>query len=161
MDRLRAAFVAVLLVSLANGGAAVADFGGNLQTIDEAGFVEERVDADVTDVTLRDRRVAVTVRVTNPTGLDVQLVSGHFRLHNRTETRLASGAGERIDDGGETVPAGGVLTATYEIRLSPSQESQVRDALDRDAKVTMKLALRLRDSRFIVRETADTTGGDG
>lgn len=161
MDRLRAAFVAVLLVSLANGGAAIADFGTNLQTIDAAGFVEDRIVVDATDVALRDGRVAVTVRVRNPTRLDLELVSGHFRIHNGSEARLASGAGERIEDGPTAVPAGESLTATYEIRLSPGQESQVEDALERDAKVTMRLALRLRDTTFTVVETADATGTGG
>lgn len=161
MDRLRAAFVAVLLVSLANGGATVVDFAGNLRTIDAADYVTNRIDADVTGADVEDRRLTLTVRISNPTGLDVRLGGAHVRIHNESEKRIAASAGRRVDDGGNTVPAGGSLDATYEIGLSPGQRAPVRDALESDAKVTITLGLYLHDTRFTVARTSDVAVEDG
>lgn len=157
MDRLRTAFLAVLLVSLANGGATVVNFAGNLQSIDAAAYVKSHIEADVSVATVTDDRVRLAVRISNPTGLAVRLDGAHVRIHNQTDKRLASGAGRRVDDRGDTIPAGGTLTATYDIRVSPEQRGSVRAALERGARVTVRLGLNLRETRFTVVRTSTVT----
>lgn len=154
---MRTAFLAVLLVSLANGGATVANFTGNLQSIDAAAYVDNRIETDVSVSAVADRRVTLAVRISNPTGLAVRLDGAHVRIHNQTDKRLASGAGRRVDDRGDTIPAGGTLTATYDIRVSPEQRGSVRAALERGARVTVRLGLNLRETRFTVVRTSTVT----
>lgn len=154
---MRTAFLAVLLVSLANGGATVANFAGTLQSIDATAYVENRIETDVSVSTVADRRVTLAVRISNPTGLDVHLDGAHIRIHNESDKRLASGAGRRVDDPVNTIPAGGNLTATYELRLSPGQRASVRAALERGARVTVRLGFHLRETRFTVVRTSTVT----
>lgn len=155
MDRLQLAFAIIFIASVSLGGVTAADFGTKLGNIDASDVVKERVSVTVTDVTLGDEALAVTTRLENPTAKSLQLQGAQFRIHNRTNARLASGAGTRVDDGDSTLPGKGSLTVTHEIRLSDAQRTQVANALERDARLSMSYALTLGEAKVVVRAERD------
>lgn len=132
MNTLRIAFVALLAVSLLLGGVTAADFGNNLNDAEKIGFIKSQLVVEPVDVAVEDDRFVATVRIENPTGLDVELRSAKLRVHTLADQRLASGAGTRLDDNGTSLAAGESLTVTYEIRLSETQREAVAAALERD-----------------------------
>lgn len=150
MDRLQAAFVALLLVAGALGGATALDTGSTLRAVDASSLIKDQVQVDVENVDLRDERLVVTTAIENPTGLDLDIDGARFRVYNASNDRLAFGAGERLDDGGTTLGAGETVTATYAVRLSPAQRDTLATALEGEAAISINLALGLGDTSIVV-----------
>jgi len=161
MDRLRASFVVLVLAALLLGGYTAVDTGGSLRAVSAAEMIEPRISAEATGVELREEAVVVTVRMENPTGADLEHAGARFRFHDESDRRLASGAGTRLDDNGSTLPAGGSLRVTYAVRVSESQREVLADALGRDARLSMNLAVSLGDTNFVVRADAEVGGEVG
>lgn len=152
MERVNAVFLAAVLAAAGVGAAATAGYGGSLQARDASVDVVDAVEADVTSAAVRDGRLELTVTVTNPTDHDLAVTGAAVRVHNRTDRRLASGSAERLS-GGTDLPAGGSLTATYAVRVSPSNADALQAALAADAAVTIRHGVRLRSVTATVTAT--------
>lgn len=148
MDGLRAAFAALLVVSVVLGGTTVLDFGDRLGAIDTAAVVDGQVSVELVDASLREDRFVATVRFENPTGVDLRVRSAKLRIYNASEQRIASGAGTRLDDNGATLPARGSLTTTYEIRVAEERRGPLRAALRRDARLAVSVGMTVDDLDF-------------
>lgn len=162
MNRLRGAFVGLVVVSLALGGATALEFGDRLGDIDTATDVDGEIEVSVVDAAVEGDRFVVTVQVRNPTDTPVVLQNAGLRIHNDSDERIAAGPGRRLDDGPSRVPAGGAIEATFELSLSENDRRQVQSALERDALVSMNVGMRYRSTEFdVVASGMDVTGGDG
>lgn len=154
MDRLEVTFVALLVLSLALGGFTTLDRGNYYSAIDASDRVSSQISVAVTDAELREETFVVTARLENPSSTDVRITGARMRVFNRTNRRIASGAGDRLDDGGSTLPADGSQTVTYSIRVSDSQHDVLERVLELDAGVSLTVAMRLGDAEFVVRTRA-------
>lgn len=159
MDRLQVSFAALLVVSLSLGGITAFDLGDRFGEIDSIGVVKSQVAVEVADFTLHDRSLQVTVRIQNPTAMDLRVTGAQFRLFNQTNQRLASGAGSRIDSGPSVVAARDTLVLTYQVGLSERQHRRARNSLSGGASLSMNFAMRLGETSFVIRTTAPVGGG--
>lgn len=148
MSRLQAAFLGLVAVSALVGAYTVVDFGDQLRTSDDVQRIKPQVSGEAVDAEFRGERLAITIRLSNPSRFDLELVSGAFRVYNETDAKIVAGNGVRTDDGGSVVPARGSLTATFEMRVTDAQRRMVAAALERDAMGSANLALALDDRAF-------------
>lgn len=153
MDGLRVAFVGVLVVSVSLGGVTVADFGSYLGAVDTTGVIKEQVSAELVEVSLTEEGFLVTVRFENPTGVDLRVLGSNVRVHNASDQRIASGAGQRVDGEGDRLPARGSLTAVYEVGIADSGRGHLRGALRTDARISMSVGLQYDDVRFSISQS--------
>lgn len=160
MDRLRAAFLVVLVVSVSLGGLAVADFGDRLRTTSTLADVRPQVGVTATDAAVRDERVAVSFRIHNPTRFPLHVRGAKLRIHNGTERRIASSAGRRVDDNGSVVPPKGSLTVTYEIPVTDAARRNVRSALRDDAMVSVSFGMEYNGQQFSLTRADMALGGE-
>lgn len=161
MERLNAAFLAVVVVAAGVGAATAAGHGGELQARDLAAGVVGDVSVDVTNLTTSDGGLLATATVRNPTDHDLEVTGVVVRVHNRSERKLAYGNAERRA-GDTALPAGGSLTATYAVNVGPPGRPVLRAALAADdAAVTIKYSLRLRGVTTTVTATDRSPGGEG
>ncbi|PSQ15246.1 hypothetical protein BRD00_14795 [Halobacteriales archaeon QS_8_69_26] len=158
MDQLRVAFAALLILSVSIGGVTAVDFRDRLDSIGTSTIVKEQITAELVDSELREDRFVATIRLENPTQFDVIVESARFRVYNRTTPLIADGAGERLDDNGEVLPAGEALTVTYAIGFSPDQERNLREARRNEALLSATFSMRIGDVSFTVnRKGLDVT----
>ena len=164
MERTNVAFLAIVILSAALGANVGTEFGSDLQAASTALVVDDRIDTAITDATMSEEALLVTVELRNPTGYDFRLTGSHFRAFNGSEPKLAYASGQRIDDGEDVLASRGTLVVRYRIPLSPAQTDRLAAAFERgDAKLTGTHSFRLEDTEFSV--TIDpvelTPGGDG
>jgi len=155
------AFALLVAGSLIVGGAAATGRMGELQTLDAADDVRERLSVTVERAAVTDDRLVVRATIHNPPDRTVQLRGASVRLARGERLRVASGAGRRLDDNGTTLPAGGRLTARYAVSLSPDGVEETREALERGARLTVRLSLRLGDTAFEYVSEEQPVGGGG
>lgn len=167
MDWLRGAFVVLVVVSLALGGATALEFGDRLGDVDTATDVDGEIEVSVIDAGVRGDRFVVTIQVRNPTDTPVVLQNAGLRVHNDSDERIVAGPGRRLDDGRSRLSAGGAVEATYELSLSAADRRRVESALRRDARLSMNVGMRYRSTEFdVVARGLDVTdptadhGGD-
>lgn len=161
MRRVNAAFVAIVAGAVLAGGVAATGFGTELRTIDTISIVEDQVGSDVTTLRVDGGKLHVTVRLTNPTGYAIRLEGTFVRVFGDSPTQLAFGAGRRVDDGRERIPARGELTADYVVGLSPDQADRLRAAVAAGpVRITVFHALSLRGESFEVARTNVTVTGE-
>lgn len=161
MHRLNVAFVVVVLVAAAVGGATAVQFRNDLDAVSTVITVEDRVEMRVTDTTLTETGLTVTARLRNPTGYDFRVTAGLVTSHDGSGDRIVSGAGTRVDDSGDELAAKGTLTVRLSTRASPSQRRRLAEAFENGAmSVTVTVPLYYDDTRFTVTETGTVAGGD-
>lgn len=162
MNRLRVSFTALVVVSLALGGASALNFGDRLGAIDTATDVEDEIDVSVVDVSADGDRLVVTVQIRNPTEADLFVQNAGLRLHNESTERIVAGPGRRLDDGPSRLPAGGTIEATYGLTLSENDRTRATAALNRDARLSMNIGMRHRSAEFnVAAKGLDASGSDG
>lgn len=161
MRRVNLLFVAVVVGSLLSGAVAAAGFGTELRTIDTISIVEGQVGTDVESLSVADGELRVTVHLTNPTGYAIRLEGTFVRVFRDSPTQLAYGAGQRLDDGPERIPARGELTARYAVGLTPEQAERVRAAFrEGPVRLTVFHSLSLREESFEIARTNVTVTGE-
>lgn len=161
MRRVNAMFVAVVVAAVLSGAVAAADFGTELRTIDTISVVEDQVETEVTALRLTDGELRVTVRLTNPTGYSLGLEGTFVRVFQDGPSQLAYGAGRRVDDNSERIPARGELTAVYAVGLSDDQADRLREAFaSGPVRLTVFHSLALRGKSFEITRTNVTVTGE-
>lgn len=160
MRRVNVVFVALVVGAVLSGGVAAAGFGTQLRTIDTIGLVEDQVKSEITKLRVADGQLHLTIRLTNPTGFAIRLQGTFVRVFGDSPTQLAYGAGQRVDDGTERIPARGQLTAAYVVGLSPEQANRLRSAVGAGSvRLTVFHSLQLRGESFEIAETNVTVTG--
>lgn len=161
MRRVNLLFVAVVVGSLLSGAVAAAGFGTELRTVDTISLVEDQVSTDVESLSVADRELRVRVHLTNPTGYPITLEGTFVRVFQDSPTQLAYGAGQRLDDGPDRIPARGDLTARYAVGLTPEQADRVRAAFEAGpVRLTVFHSLSLRGESFEIARTNVTVSGE-
>lgn len=162
MRRVNVVFVAIVVGSVLSGGVAAAGFGTELATLDTISIVEDQIRTDVTALRVEDDELWITVRLTNPTGYVIHLEGTFVRVFQGSPTQLAYGAGQRVDDGAERVPARGEVSAEYVVGLSSEQADRLRTAFEAGpVQLTVFHSLTLRGESFEVARTNVTVTGEG
>ena len=164
MERTNVAFLLLVALSVLLGGNVAAGFGSDLQTVDTISVVQDQIETDVTDATVDDGALVVTVSLQNPTGYDFQLTGSHFRAFNDTELKLAYASGQRIDDGEDVLAARDSLDVRYRVPLTPAQAQKLETALaNGQPSLTGTHSLQLGDTKFTVMidPVPLSTAGDG
>lgn len=161
MRRVNVVFVAIVVGSLLSGAVAAAGFGTELRTIDTISLVEDQLSTDVTGLEVADQELRVTVQLTNPTGYAIELEGTFVRVFQDSPAQIAYGAGQRVDDGPERIPARGALTAEYAVGLSPQQDQRVHEAVAAGpVRLTVFHSLALRGESFEIARTNVTVTGE-
>lgn len=161
MRRVNAMFVAVVIAAVLSGAVTAAGFGTELRTIDTISVIENQIQSDVTDLRLTDDELRVTVELTNPTGYPLGLEGTFVRVFQDGPSQLAYGAGQRVDDNPERIPARGELTAVYAVGLSDDQADRLREAFaSGPVRLTVFHSLTLRGESFEVSRTNVTVTGE-
>lgn len=130
-DRLRTAFVGLLVVSLAVGAYGVGNVQAQINHAQTAQSVNDRISISVSGLGVTDDALELTVTVDNPTPQAVALQGSYLRAFNDTSAQLAYGAGRPVD--GETsvvVQPGERRTVDYEVPLTRAQVDRLRAAMD-------------------------------
>lgn len=160
MARANRIFVAAVLLSLALGGLAGADYAGELGAIEDITVVERQLESTVTELRLEGGALEFAVVIENPTTHAVELHGTFVRIFEGRPEQLAYGAGERVDDGRRTVPAHGHLRGEYRLPLSPEQEDRLRQAFRAGpVRVSVFHSLSMRGEPFRVARTNITVEG--
>lgn len=161
MRRVNVVFVAIVVGSVLAGAVAAAGFGSELRTIETIDTVQGQIGTEVTELRVADGELLVAVRLTNPTGYAIELRGTFVRVFQGDPTQLAYGAGQRIDDGSERIPARGQLEARYAVNLDSEQADRLRTAFDEGpVRLTVFHSLSLRDRSFQVARTNITVTGE-
>lgn len=161
MRRLNRVFLAVVLVAAAVGGATAVQFRNDLGAVSTVLAVEDRVEVRVMDATPTEDGLTVTARLRNPTGYSFRVTGGVVSAHNGTGEAITSGAGRRVDDGGDVLAAKGTLTVRYSARATPTQQRWVATAFEAGTvSVTVAVPLYYGDTRFTATGTGTVDGGD-
>lgn len=162
MRRLNRVFLAVVLVAAAVGGATAVQFRNDLGAVSTVLAVEDRVEVRVMDAAPTEDGLTVTARLRNPTGYSFRVTGGGVvSAHNGTGEAIASGAGQRVDDGGDVLAAKGSLTVRYSARATPAQQRWVATAFEAGTvSVTVRVPLYYGDTRFTATGTGTVGGGD-
>lgn len=162
MRRVNGVFGAIVVLALLTGGVAAVDFGTELRTVDTISLVERQLDSSVTSFRVVDGEIHVTVQLTNPTGYAVRLHGTFVRVFEPSGgSQLAYGAGERVDDGPETIGPRAELTARYRVRLTPGQTSAVRETVDAGpVRVRLFHSMSLGEEAFTLVRNDDAVTGE-
>lgn len=151
MERTNVAFLLVVGLSTVLGASVVAGFGSDLQDADTVSVVKDRLGTELVESSFEEESLVVSLQIHNPTGYDFRLTGSQFRAFNESDATIVRGAATRIDDGDDLLPARGTLTVRYQLSLSPSQERDLRRAIDAgDATLTGTHSFRLSDTQFSV-----------
>lgn len=159
MQRLNYAFLAVVLVAAAVGGATALQMREDIGAVNTVVTVEDRLDVAVTDATLTDRGLEVTARVRNPTDYRFRVAGGVVSSQNATGAGIATGAARRLDDNGDIVAPRGSLSVRLVLPLSTTDHQQLAAALPDGVDVTVAVSLYYDDVRFRVRGSGSVGGG--
>jgi len=161
VNRTNAAFALLVVGSVALGAVATVGHATELRTIDDATDVTDRLSVTVDRVAVEDERLVIRIAVENPSEHTVRVRGASFRVASGRQLRVASGAGQRLDDGGTTLAAGGRLTARYAVSLSSDQAEALEDALEGGVRMSVRLSLQLDDTRFeYVSQDHPTSGNE-
>lgn len=163
MERINAAFLLIVALSVLLGANVAAGFGSDLQAVDTISVVKDRIGTDVTEATVEDGALVVAVELENPTRYDFRLTGSHFRAFNDSELKLAYASGQRIDDGEDVLPGRSTLSVRYRVPLTPSQADRLETVLaNGDASLTGTHSFRLGDTQFsVVIDPVALSEGDG
>lgn len=160
--RVNGVFGAIVVLALLTGGVAAVDYGTELRTVDTISLVERQLDSSITGFRVTGGEIHVTVRLTNPTGYAVRLHGTFVRVFAPNGgSQLAYGAGERVDDGPETVGPRAELTARYRVRLTPDQASAVRETAEAGPlRVRLFHSMTLGEEAFTLVRNDDAVTGE-
>lgn len=149
MRRVDAVFLLVVLGAAVAGGATLFAFSETLATQELIPVLQDNVAVEVTDVSVADRSVAVTVRFRNPTGSALTVNGGYFAVY-RNGSRLAYGTASLSPP--LTVGPRQSASATFELRLSPTQAESVQSAVEAGGfELQNQYGVTVADSEFTLR----------
>lgn len=154
-------FLLVLFGAAIVGGAGLLSVSDSLATQELVPILEDRVEAEVIDVTVEDRSVLVKVHFENPTATRLTVNGGYFAAF-ANGSRLE--AGSTSLDNPLTLPARGSASSTFRMRLSEDSAEALRSALENGGIVLQnRYSVTLEGTQFTlrndpVRVTAEASG---
>lgn len=154
-------FLVVLLGAAVVGGTGLLSVSDSLATQELVTVLEDQVEADVTEVTVKERSVLVKVRFENPTATSLSVNGGYFAAV-ANDSRLA--AGSTSLDTPLMIPARGSASSTFRMRLNNDSAKALRSALENGGFVLQnRYSVTLKGTQFTVRNnkvrvTAEMSG---
>jgi LEA14-like dessication related protein len=149
MDRVDRVFATVVVVSVVLGAVSVAGFADSLATRERALSLSDEIAVTLTDAELDDGAFVLSVRIRNPTSVDVT-ATGVFVSVGDGNTRLAYGSATGFKS--RTVPANTTRRIRVSVPLTPEQAARLRDALAQgQVVVTTRYGMVFEGVPFVVR----------
>lgn len=128
METANAAFLVVVVLSVATSATVAADFGSEINTVGNVvPLLQEEVSVETPPVTVEDGELRVTTTVRNPTGVEFRITGAAFGLRNGTANVVVQGPAR--SGGSTTVPADGEVTLDWRVPLGPDERTAASDVL--------------------------------
>lgn len=159
MSRPDTLFLVVLLGAAVVGGASLLSVSDSLATQELVPLLEDRVEAEVTDVSVANRSLLVEVRFGNPTATRLAVNGGYFAVF-ANDSRLA--AGSTSLDSPLDLPTRGTARATFRLRLSDEGAAAVRSVLESGGfDLRNRYSVTVDDAQFTLRNDRVRVTPDG
>lgn len=155
-ERRRVAAAGLLVAGVVLGAVGIAAIGADVGHARTVADISDRASATVTDASVTDGDLVLTVRLDNPTDRAIEPTGLYVRARNETEASLVQGPGQPVGGESPVVEPGGTATVSYRFPLAPDQADRVRAALDDGVVVSGHMSLRLAEGGSAL---VDTAGG--